>query len=362
MVLLFLVYQVSDLMTLIYDDTFQDSLLSVDLNPTEENKRPELIPRIIHQTYINNTIPEKWREGRQACIDLHPDYQYILWTDQMSRDFIAEQYPWFLKSFDSYKYPIERADAIRYFVLNHYGGIYIDLDDGCQRKLDPLLAVPAFVRKTVPSGISNDVMGSVPRHPFFQKVLDNLEKYNVNYFVPYITVMYSTGPLFLSVIWKRYKRWGVPEGGVVRILQPDDYKKHSYSFFKISKGDSWHLGDAEFIKSLADHIFECVVAGFLLAFFIFYLEYRLYSWLLNGNYVRFNNRIRQLLHLRVEEEPLPIYSPVPDRSSNHSMLRLVGLQSNLLDQFTGKKNNRSRKDSNIILPNVDIELNFTANR
>ena len=41
----------------------------------------------------------------------------------------ACRYPWFLETFDGYPYPIQRADAIRYFVLHHFGGIYIDLDD-----------------------------------------------------------------------------------------------------------------------------------------------------------------------------------------------------------------------------------------
>ena len=52
-----------------------------------------------------------------------------LWTDEKSRRFIEKEYPWFLETFDSYKYPIQRADSIRYFVLAHYGGTYIDLDD-----------------------------------------------------------------------------------------------------------------------------------------------------------------------------------------------------------------------------------------
>jgi hypothetical protein len=47
----------------------------------------------------------------------------------MARTFIATHYPWFLETFEGYKYPIQRADSIRYFVLYHYGGIYIDLDD-----------------------------------------------------------------------------------------------------------------------------------------------------------------------------------------------------------------------------------------
>lgn len=54
-----------------------------------------------------------------------------LWTNEKARNFIAKEYDWFLETYDNYPYPIMRADAIRYFILNHYGGIYIDLDDVC---------------------------------------------------------------------------------------------------------------------------------------------------------------------------------------------------------------------------------------
>lgn len=40
--------------------------------------------------------------------------EYMLWTDDMSRKFIAEKYPSFLATFEGYEYPIQRADAIRY--------------------------------------------------------------------------------------------------------------------------------------------------------------------------------------------------------------------------------------------------------
>lgn len=299
-VVLALLYSTFDLITLVYDDTFEDQLLDIELNPGPNvPKKPELIPKIIHQTYKDTNIPEKWQAAQKKCIDLHPDYQYILWTDEMARDFISEQYPWFLKTFDGYKYNIERADVIRYFALIHYGGIYIDLDVACDRKLDPLLTVPAFVRKTLPTGISNDVMGSVPRHPFFLKVVDNLQKFDWNYFIPYLTIMYSTGPLFLSVIWKRYRRWvQIPESGKVRIMFPDDYKKHTRSFFTIFEGSSWHLGDAHFIKELGNHIALAVLAGFLFAALLLYGEYRLYCWLITGNYKKYWNRYIKKTHLK----------------------------------------------------------------
>ncbi|AJW07486.1 Sur1p [Saccharomyces cerevisiae YJM1433] len=283
LLLLSIIYYTFDLLTLCIDDTVKDAILEEDLNPDAPPK-PQLIPKIIHQTYKTEDIPEHWKEGRQKCLDLHPDYKYILWTDEMAYEFIKEEYPWFLDTFENYKYPIERADAIRYFILSHYGGVYIDLDDGCERKLDPLLAFPAFLRKTSPLGVSNDVMGSVPRHPFFLKALKSLKHYDKYWFIPYMTIMGSTGPLFLSVIWKQYKRWGIPKNGTVRILQPAYYKMHSYSFFSITKGSSWHLDDAKLMKALENHILSCVVTGFIFGFFILYGEFTFYCWLCSKNF------------------------------------------------------------------------------
>jgi inositol phosphorylceramide mannosyltransferase catalytic subunit len=280
----FLIYKLFDLFTLLYDDSRQYEFLSSELNNQQYvNSQPQLIPKIIHQTYKTEEIPEHWKEGQQKCQDFNPDYQYILWTDEMARDFIAEQYPWFLKTFDSYPYPIQRADAIRYFILSHYGGIYIDLDDGCARPLDPLLTVPAFVRKTDPTGISNDVMGSVPNHPFFAKAISMLQRCQRNWFVPYITIMISTGPLYLSIVWQQYIRWGNPPSGVVRILMPEDYKESPNAFFKITKGSSWHNDDAAVLLLMNRHIPTTVILCHLFAFSVIYCEYLLVC-LINRKY------------------------------------------------------------------------------
>jgi mannosyltransferase OCH1-like enzyme len=52
-----------------------------------------------------------------------------LWTEKASRDFIETEYPWFLNAYDGYRYPVQRVDAVRYFLMLHYGGIYMDLDN-----------------------------------------------------------------------------------------------------------------------------------------------------------------------------------------------------------------------------------------
>jgi len=301
----FLIHSVWTLLTLLVYDGSSDAISRAELPAPGSDSiggRARMIPKIIHQTYINESIPLVWQEAQQSCIDLHtPEdgWEYKLWTDAMSKDFIAAEYPWFLETFEGYEFPIQRADAIRYFVLAFYGGIYIDLDDGCNRRLEPLLSYPAWVRRTVPTGISNDAMGSVPRHPFFLHVIDSLPRYNRHWLLPYITVMASTGPLFLSVLWRHWSADGhnlgdEADGGRIRILFPEEYNNHSWSFFTHHLGNSWHGKDVKLIFwvssfdwkmmvdskltlfQMAKHWILVTVAGFAIAGVVFSLAWIIY--------------------------------------------------------------------------------------
>ncbi|KAK9453399.1 nucleotide-diphospho-sugar transferase [Dipodascopsis uninucleata] len=251
-----------------------------------QTRRPQIIPKIIHQTWKNETIPEKWKGTQESCISKHPDYEYKLWTDESAREFIAENYTWFLDTYDSYTHNIMRADAIRYFVLHHFGGIYIDLDEGCVSSLDPLLTYPAWVRDSDPTGISNSVMGSTPNHPFFMKVLLELKNYNMNWRVPYITVMYATGPLFLSVVWKQHKRWATNEAEQVWILQPPT---PDAAYFNDLHGSSWHEEDAQLIMFLGLHWMFFTVVGFFLAAVVGLTIYLVFKRVYAPRHIKYKN-------------------------------------------------------------------------
>ncbi|KAH8830448.1 MIPC synthase [Flagelloscypha sp. PMI_526] len=199
----------------------------------------ERIPRILHQTWKTDVLPERWQPVSQTCKDLMPDYDYMLWTDASARQFISEHYPWFLDTFDHYPYNIQRADSIRYFVLHHYGGIYIDLDIGCLRPLDSLLPYPVILPKTIPVGVSNDLMFAEKEHPFLAQTIHNLATFDHNWLINYPTVMFSTGPMFLSA---QYAIYTSSHPGSVRILP--NYFTHYY-------GSSWHADDAGFIWFLS---------------------------------------------------------------------------------------------------------------
>ena len=97
-----------------------------------------MIPKIIHQTWKDNNIHHQ-KNGKKHSShgkQYHPDWKYMYWTDADNLILIKEYYPWFLDTYNSYPYNIQRADAIRPFILYHYGGLYVDMDTFCLTNFD----------------------------------------------------------------------------------------------------------------------------------------------------------------------------------------------------------------------------------
>lgn len=123
---------------------------------------------------------------------------------------------------------------------------------GCKRPIDPLLHFDVILPQTIPVGISNDLLFSSPRHPFMELVIHNLVTFDHSYGTNYPTVMFSTGPMFLSA---QYNLWPTVDGdhGGVRVLPKHLYGKHAtpeqseQAFFSHFYGSSWHSDDAGFI-------------------------------------------------------------------------------------------------------------------
>ena len=139
------------------------------------------IVQIIHQTYITantSTWPEAWRDTPAAWKKHHPDWKYIFWTDQTARAFIEKEYPWFLNHFDGYPFPIQRADAIRYFALYHYGGVYADLDLQPKSPLGGYLVDTDIALFETPNGgLTNMIIASRKGSLFMKCVAAKLSSY-----------------------------------------------------------------------------------------------------------------------------------------------------------------------------------------
>ncbi|CUA69060.1 Inositol phosphoceramide mannosyltransferase 3 [Rhizoctonia solani] len=263
--------------TFIYEDEVPADAWTGNLT---DAPKTEVIPRIIHQTWKTDTLPERWQGVSKTCRDMMPDYEYMLWTDQAADDFIAEHYSWFLPTFRAYTYPIQRADAIRYFVLHHYGGVYLDLDVGCNRRLDPLLTYPVVLPKTIPVGVSNDLMFAAKGHPFMAQTIHALMTFDINYLINYPTVMFSTGPMFLSAQLSLFQSRNPTIANQVRVLSKPLYGKNAkpeeapHAFFAHYYGSSWHADDAGFITFLGSHGRLLMILGLALLLFGLYRVFR----------------------------------------------------------------------------------------
>jgi mannosyltransferase OCH1-like enzyme len=97
-----------------------------------------LIPRIIHQTWKEDEMPPAFAAWSKSWRGQNPEWRWILWTDRMLLDFAWQHYPALLPVFCSYESGIMRADAARYMLLHHFGGIYADLDTECVAPLSVL--------------------------------------------------------------------------------------------------------------------------------------------------------------------------------------------------------------------------------
>jgi len=176
-----------------------------------------------------------------------------LWTDELARDLIAKEYPWFLDSWDNYAFPIQRADSIRYFVLYHYGGIYFDMDTLCSNESIPLDQFEtddaphhALYKSTLPTGVTNDFMVASARHPVYEATISKLPTfYMLTRFwarlLPYVNIMLSSGPLFVTLVVKDYlleqPSLPTPAIQVVNATQLSPY-------FTDLESSTWHRADA----------------------------------------------------------------------------------------------------------------------
>lgn len=167
------------------------------------------IPKILHQTWKTKFLPDKYVEWSNTFKELNPDWSYKLWTDKENREFIRDNYPWFLKTYDGYDKHIKRVDAIRYFLLYHYGGVYADLDFACLKNLDPLIensddAIFGYQLhdKESHSAVANAFMATPPRHFLFEIMIHSLESTKKK------PVLDATGPCFLTSNINRYmQKW-----------------------------------------------------------------------------------------------------------------------------------------------------------
>ena len=155
-----------------------------------------MIPRIIHQIWIGNKEKpcdwmDTWKKNNQ-------DFEYMFWGEKEIDELLLVN----RKAYDtlySQRSFCGAADVARVEILYRFGGIYIDADCECIRKLSdaPFLNKECFF---VPMSdkshkISNGVMGIEKEHHYMKEYMDAIAKVE-EFDPPWATI----GPKLLTKI------------------------------------------------------------------------------------------------------------------------------------------------------------------
>jgi len=241
----------------------------------------ENFPKIIHQCYgfWDSKIPVHIQHRIEKWKILHPNYTYIMWDKKKSRELIKKYFNWFLSVYDNYSYPIQKADAIRYFILYKYGGIYCDVDLEPFKKLSHLLNKYKnknciLYRSANSDMITNDFMISKPKNPFWKKIWHQLiSNCNFSSVSKHLTIMNSTGPLLLDFTYENYSL----KNKYVYIINSKYINNCDISIPKPARnkeaylirhdGNAWHSFDSTIINFFYKNYITLIVLFFIFLIF-----------------------------------------------------------------------------------------------
>jgi mannosyltransferase OCH1-like enzyme len=80
------------------------------------------VPKIFHQSWSSLQLPAKFQKWSKTCREKHPDWEYVLWTDEDNLNLIKMHLPWLVDTYENLKGPIYRADLIRNAYMFLFGG------------------------------------------------------------------------------------------------------------------------------------------------------------------------------------------------------------------------------------------------
>ncbi len=135
------------------------------------------IPRTIHRLWLGGPEPD-WTTGF-ADTWRQPGWELVEWTD----DNVGELFP--LVNQDVYDRAEEiapdhvgqlRSDVLRYEILHHFGGVWVDADFECIRPIDELIdGVECFAAwEQERRWVNNAILGATAGHPFIGALVDGL--------------------------------------------------------------------------------------------------------------------------------------------------------------------------------------------
>ncbi|WP_029076880.1 glycosyltransferase [Kaistia adipata] len=134
-----------------------------------------MIPPVLHQICPVGAPPEIRDSATRSWMEHNPGWTHKLWTERDLLSFLDGAYPGFLRTYCGLGRPEMRRGAVRYFLLDHFGGVFADHGSACVAPFDPILAETRVVLcrdraggDGAPASIFSGTMAGPAGHPFWR--------------------------------------------------------------------------------------------------------------------------------------------------------------------------------------------------
>jgi len=150
----------------------------------------DAIPHRFHWIWLGDQpLPDEYRSWMEGWLAVHPGWEQCLWTDENRPRLINEDV------FARATLPAQRADILRYEVVLRFGGVYLDTDFECLKRIDDLITgTTAFAAREEPESIANSLFGGVAGHQWLEDLVAGLPAA----FEQHASVVEATGPGYLT--------------------------------------------------------------------------------------------------------------------------------------------------------------------
>jgi len=151
----------------------------------------QYIPRLLHIVWIGRSAqPESLAGYVSKWKELMPHWSVRLWTN----DDLEEVSPEVLVKINEAEKGTQKADILKYYIVEKYGGVYVDADVEPVKSLDPLLYLSDLVichdNEITWEYISVGFFAASPNHPVLSKAVELCLNAQLNTDAPHLT----TGP------------------------------------------------------------------------------------------------------------------------------------------------------------------------
>ena len=198
--------------------------------------------KIIHQIWYQGEgkIPAKLKNYKEGCKKVNSEYKQYIWDGEMIERFIEDNYPEYEELYKGFPLMIQKIDFAKYLILHFYGGVYVDMDVKCLKKVNKLIGLfagkemmVAPAPKEIPFDfynkmtkyifkfdvtetdryINNGIIIANKNHGFFLYLCDEIQRrfkdYKYGFVTKYITrdgyVWVSTGPAIFTKCLHQYR-------------------------------------------------------------------------------------------------------------------------------------------------------------